>query len=100
MSELLFLIPLAALVWLLWRSEKRCERLEDQRTTERATLLLRAESEREKWAEERISLLNRIQAPEVEVARVYNDEDPEPTSLPFDDDEAYHKYREAVNGER
>ncbi len=42
-----------------------------------------------------IGLLNRIQAPEVELARTAPEPSPEPLYVPTDDDEAWHEYENA-----
>lgn len=86
MNLLILLIPSLVLAVCLWRSERRCDRLERNS--------IRAE---ERWAEERSGLLVRIQAPERAVM-----EDFEPSSLKqyasFGDDEDTWKALEEVNG--
>jgi hypothetical protein len=44
---------------------------------------------------ERAKLLNRIQKPELAVAQSLEPPSLEPPFVPFDDDEAYHAYRES-----
>ena len=41
-------------------------------------------------------LLNRIQAPQVAISQSLSEPDPEPAFVAFDDDDAYHKYKEQL----
>lgn len=77
--ELVALIALVALGLQEWRSKRQ----EAQYAQERRD-----------WAAERVSLLNRIQAPEI--ARYESQEEPseEPLYVPFDDDGAHDDYIE------
>lgn len=80
--EILLLVPTAILGFLLWW-EKRDRR-----------------EERQEHKLERIGLLNRIQAPEIEIARTAPEPSGEPLYVPFGDDEAHEKYLEQRdNGE-
>lgn len=55
--------------------------------------------ERAAWQEERRSLLNRIQAPEVAAYEASGEPSEEPLYVPYDDDEAHNDYvRERLTG--
>jgi hypothetical protein len=81
-TELLFIIPICVLSFLLYweKRDRAAERLEHKA--------------------ERISLLNRIQDPQVEVARSAPDPSDEPVYVPFEDDRAHDTYiDQRANGE-
>ncbi len=50
------------------------------------------------WRLERVGLLNRIQAPEVEVAKEFEPHDDTPAYVPFEDDEAFNAYQKELSG--
>jgi hypothetical protein len=51
--------------------------------------------ERESWAEERRTLLNRIQAPQVAAYEATGEPSDVPLYVPYDDDDAHADYVEA-----
>lgn len=81
MEILLGIIPTLILGFLLWQ-EKRDRALE-----------------RKERDLKEVALLNRIQAPEVEVAKVFAPEDDEPAYVGFEDDDAFNDYKRGVSGE-
>lgn len=82
--EALLLTPSLLLAFLLWQANRRYDTREEK-----------FDDERSEWTAERGSLLNRIQAPEVEVAKQF--EVTEPAYLEWDNDADFNRYREALD---
>jgi hypothetical protein len=79
MIELILLAPIAFLGYLLWRADRRYDRLQ------------------EVFEAERRELLQRIQAPERAVLKDFEPSD-RIQYVPFDDDEAWRANQEELNG--
>ena len=77
MIELLLLLPIAILGFLLWEAQRRHDEAEKA------------------WRAERAGLLNRIQAPEIELAKQFEAPE-EPAYVGWDDDEAFADYKRGL----
>lgn len=83
-------VVVAVLVWDRHRDRERMARERAAFARERASMLMDAAWERDRAAQERSGLLQRIQAPEVAVAQAVARERPDgPLYVPVDDDAAY-----------